>query len=320
MQYCILYNGASLHLGSWLYFSSIHLLPSPLIQAIVQLVTVLREATVKKSHMIKIGGEMLRINKHDTSFTLASISTAISTPLSPSLYSVFKSYNMACAPHYSSVFYEAMLLSKGFVSANTLSLFLTHYMEKCPPISKTQIKSTIELSSQHIITYYNGSIPTDKTLGVVHSSVVQNVLLSQLHGATSNGSSHVSSRQGGGQEKLSVLQEEEEEEEKEEKQSNTNPLHQKLESLSFIISLWELQLPLPLEVFEKSFPHIKVSAVLEELVKGQSHVANDYPWSREAVESLQESRATSVMMSEKDKDTGNVYILIMLGHILQTLF
>lgn len=260
------------------------------------------------------------MTKLETTFCIASTTTPPppSSSLSSSVYSVFKSYSISEPPPV--ILYEAMLLAKGFVSSSSISLFLSQYVRE-HSVSKNDIQAVIDQSSQHISTYYNADVTFIKPIrGTLCSSVAQNIILSQLQ-SSSDHSSHVSSRQGDKPTPLAVVHEEDEDQSEEPTSSDcTSSIQRRLEPLSILVSLWELQLPLSVEYMQECFPELQVSVVLKGLEKGQADIANDYPWSREAVESAQESRATSVMLSERGKDAGelilrNYNIILFLAQV-----
>ena len=303
-------------LGSWLYLCKFDMLPLSLIQVTVQLVTAIREAKTRRSQTVKLSGENIKTFKLDTSFCITNmtISPSPSSPLPSSVFSVFKTYSLQEAP--SLVLYEAMLLSKGFVSAvSPLSLFLSRYSAE-NGVSKADVLALLSLSHQHIKDYhthhtggyfnqqqhYNLQVsflaPPPPT--VLSSSVASRVILSHLS-PTTRRDSHAPSREGLAPPPLPVLYEEEEGGEAEDARDKRGSDAVKgLEVLSVLVSLWELQLPLQegaLLLVEEYFTDVSVSAVLEELEKGQAEVVGVYSWSRDAVKSAQESRAASAMLS-----------------------
>uniref|UniRef100_A0A1X7UKN4 Uncharacterized protein n=1 Tax=Amphimedon queenslandica TaxID=400682 RepID=A0A1X7UKN4_AMPQE len=303
--------------GSWLYLSNLHSLPVSLIQLSVQLMTAIREAKIKRSRIVKFPGESLKAYKLDTSFCIASTTLSSTFPslLSSSVFSVFKTYSIQEAPP--SVTYEALFISNGFVSAvSPLSLFLSRYTAE-NNINKTDACALISLSSQHIKDYhhhYGGSHyqqsfepylslspPPPTTLS---SSVASSVILSHL--TQSSHDSLATSRQGGPALPVLVEEDEENEDDVDLREESSDSLLQKLELLSVLVSIWELQLPLPpaaLQSMQEYFSDINVSEVLEELDKGQAEIVSVYAWSREAVESAQESRAASAMLSTRGRNT-----------------
>ena len=302
-------------LGSWLYLCKFDMLPLSLIQVTVQLVTAIREAKTRRSQTVKLSGENIKTFKLDTSFCIANTTISPSSPLPSSVFSVFKTYSLQEAP--SLVLYEAMLLSKGFVSAvSPLSLFLSHYSAE-NGVSKADVLALLSLSHQHIKDYhthhtggyfnqqhqqYNLQVsflaPPPPT--VLSSSVASRFILSHLS-PTTRRDSHAPSREGLAPPPLPVLYEEEEGGEAEDARDERGSDAVKgLEVLSVLVSLWELQLPLQqgaLLLVEEYFTDVSVSAVLEELEKGQAEVVGVYSWSRDAVKSAQESRAASAMLS-----------------------
>ena len=305
-------------LGSWLYLCKFDMLPLSLIQVTVQLVTAIREAKTRRNQAVKLSGENIKTFKLDTSFCIANttISPSPSSPLPSSVFSIFKTYSLQEAP--SLVIYEAMLLSKGFVSAvSPLSLFLSRYSAE-NGVSKADVLALLSLSHQHIKDYhthhtggyfnqqhqqqYNlqASFLAPPPPTVLSSSVASRVILSHLSPATLR-DSHAPSREGLAPPPLPVLYEEEEGSEAEDaRDERGSDVVKRLEVLSVLVSLWELQLPLQqgaLLLVEEYFTDISVSAVLEELEKGQAEVVGVYSWSRDAVKSAQESRAASAMLS-----------------------
>lgn len=303
-------------LGSWLYLSNLESLPISLIQLSVQLMTAIKEAKIKRSRIVKFPGESLKAYKLDTSFCIASTNlSSTSPPLSSSVFSVFKTYSIQEAPP--SVTYEALFISNGFVSAvSPLSLFLSRYTSE-NNVNKTDACALISLSSQHIKDYhhhYGGSHyqqsfepylslspPPPTTLS---SSVASTVILSHL--TQSSHDSLATSRQGGPALPVLVEEDEENEDDVDLREESSDSLLQKLELLSVLVSIWELQLPLPptaLDSMQEYFNDINVSEVLEELDKGQAETVSVYAWSREAVESAQESRAASAMLSTRGRNT-----------------
>ena len=300
-------------LGSWLYLSNLHSLPISLIQLSVQLLTAIREAKNKRSRIVKFPGESIKAYKLDTSFCIAStsLSSTISPTLSSSVFAVFKTYSIQEAPP--SMTYEALFISNGFVSAvSPLSLFLSRYTAE-NNVNKTDACALISLSSQHIKDYHHHygqqsfelylslSPPPPTTLS---SSVASTVILSHL--SQSSHDSITTSRQGGPALPVLVEEDEENEDDADLREESSDSLLQKLELLSVLVSIWELQLPLPpatLHSMQEYFNDINVSEVLEELDKGQAETVSVYAWSREAVESAQESRAASAMLSTRGRNT-----------------
>ena len=247
----------------------------------------------------------------ETAFCIASTTEKACPQLPASVHSMFKSYSLLETSLLMII--EAQLLMKGYTCANTLAQLLVKYAQ-CEDISQLTIQAVINRSTQHITTYYNtsdnNSDNVSSLLDNFHSNIAQHVIISSLQVVTSP---HKSTRHGDAQRKVSkaanltMVPEEEGEERLEATLSSEGSaitVQQQIEPLCILIAAKEFQLTIPISLFQEYYPQIDVPAVLERLDKAQREMASECPWSREAVESAQESRAASVMQSDRDKEIG----------------
>ena len=223
---------------------------------------------------------------------------------------MFKSYSLLDINL--SMIIEARLLMKGYTCASSLAQLLAKYSQ-CENISQLTIQAIINRSTQHIITYYNNSDNNSDNVSSLldnfRSNIAQHVIISSLQVVTSP---HKSTRHGDAQRKVSkaanlTMVPEEDEERLETTLSSEGSaiaVQQQIEPLCILIAAKEFQLTIPISLFQEYYPQIDVPAVFERLDKAQREMASECPWSREAVESAQESRAESVMQSDRDKEIG----------------
>lgn len=277
-----------------MYLHNFNLFSSQLIQATIELVEIVREAKINSSHTIKISNDTLRFIKVDTTFCIASstleeLSQSFAT-------SVFKNISLINPPLSISI--EALLIVNGFTDKNNLGQFLSRYSKEYN-IPKHDIQALITRSIQHISNYYDTNPTASSHL---HSAVTHHVIMHHVQETHD-----LPSRQSDTQRNIGNLfvvhEEEEEEQERDDEEDGVSlTIQQRLEQISILVSIWELQLSFPIEILCEFFPKLEVGSILEGLDKSQQEMIEGCNWSREDIESAQESRATSVMQSEKDKE------------------
>ena len=295
-------------IGSWLYLHHIHLLPVHIIEATVQALVAVKTAKKAHLHTLTIEGDTLREAKIEESFCIASTNTQ-SLPLLPSsVYSVFQRfmYN-GVIPIDIDLKLESSLITCGFKNVSFLKNILSAlypYMDVC--INWNQLYFIINRTMDHLHTL-SLSDYTASTAGTgyntnMYSKIAQQVLAFKLEQTAAGIHPYMSSNKFS----TNLPNISEEEEGTDDDQNNTLSLSETEEIICLVLSIWELLIPqIPftsivyktmMECLVKTFPDIlsvleKTDSICEELSK-------QHTWSRDLVESLQESRATSVMYND----------------------
>ena len=311
------------HSGSWLYLHNIHLLSSSLLQAVIEMLQQVKIAKTKKSQILKIQGDTLRFTRLDTAFCLASTNHVSLSSMPSSILSVFQAYSLAT--HADTVQIEGLLMASGFKCTGNLKTSLAKLCNELG-MKWLQLKSFIHRAAQHIAYQCTEDNTTNSTAAnnssLVFSSIAQQVINTEME--STRHTSHVSSQQidrrtgraATMQTKLQNISEEEED-------LVTLSLHNEeaditslqLEELCILMALWELYTPQANEdnsslmsSLQEVFPRCSISPLFDEAEKVCEELTQKYSWNRETVESLQESRAISVMYSNSDvenRDKGN---------------
>ena len=295
--------------GSWLYLHNIHLLPLRLIEATVHALMTIR--TARQSHLttVDLEGETLREAKLEASFCIASTDIHSLQLLPSSIYSVFQMYMYNGAmPIDVDIKIESCLVSCGYKNVT----FLKHLLSTLHPCISTcinwnQLCYIVNRAMEHIRTLSSDNYNTafDHTT-YVYSKIAHQVLASKLQQITTQNAFTPSSQFATNL--LNISEEEEESDEKCDQSNDMMSLSQTEEVTCLLIAIWELLIPQissssvlyksMVQCLKEAFPDLDHLSVFEKANSVCDELSSQHPWSRDLVESLQESRATSVMYNE----------------------
>lgn len=306
-----------------MYLHNLHLLPMQLIESLVHALQMIKKAKQSNLQTIDIGKETLRDIKPERMFCIASTPAESLRHLPSSIHSVFQLYSCkkGSLPVNSNLRIECSLLSTGFKNVTFIKNSLLAFLQY-ENIGLSLLECIFDRAMEHLGTL---STADYSTVGecLMYSSVAQTVMATKLEQGFGT---HVltPSRQRSAKRTVKlqgITEEDEDEEYMDESGVGDDDLvlqSQRVEVLSLLIAMWELQ---PSSIsgsmnssLVKAFPEVDVESVFQIASDACNELIQRYPWTRDLVESVQESRATSVMYNDNSDTKGTDMITYMQIH------
>ena len=283
-----------------------------------------------KTRLVTIGGERFREAKLDSAFCIASTTPEAMQQMPCSIHTA-STYNLTPEVHGLQI--ESSLIANGYRNVPYLKSSLFKLCMSCK-LSWSQLETVVSRAAEHISNINH--TPYGQPIGRTSSSIAQQIIASKMQGWFEHLAPITPSRQRLGKAAVKRLgniseaaEEEQQEEETREKGevSGLSPkdheamLISKMEEvLCLVVAIWEMIVPQLISAaalqslttsLEEVFPGMGMSGVLERASVTCEEVSKRYPWTRDLVEALQESRAASVMYSEITDNKGKLHVLYM---------
>ncbi len=293
----------------------------PLVGAVVNALQSIKTAKQSDNQTVNINGDTLTLTKPEATFCIASTTLQLFPSLPPSIHNVFLTYSQLTNSSID-LKIESFLVSTGYKSVGFLKNILSTLL-KCEAIDSCLLEGIIHRAMDHLHALSTNNYDTASCSQYVMSSyIAQQVLATGLLDHTLRQSMLLPSSWQQSAKQPTKLEDitEEGESEGEEGEGvacvDESVLLSQIEELTCIlVAVWELVTTQSkgcvVQSLEVCLPGLGAGLVLGKAWEVCQDLSKRYPWTRELVESLQESRATSVMYNEASD--------VKCEHLLYTL-